>query len=417
MKQQSCPYRIDMAATDIHGENRELREHGAAAPIELPDAVTGWSILDQGLAKRLMMSPDVSKNPRLHWDDYRHGRIPATWPLRAWPDADNALTAEGEDHQRQRRPIASAFSARRVRKLTQDIRRIVDDLLTRLEHHTDEDGVVDFRTHFAWQLPLRVANSLLGVPSHLHDEFRDLVGGIFATNVTGEQAATTRDEMSRLLEELIVYKRQYPGDDITSDLIAAHDDPNGALRSALELLGSFLLLIGAAHETTVNLIHHLVLALLRDRDQLEHIFSGRAIWSDAIEETLGFQAPIANIIPRAAVKDIHDEETGVRIGKGELIVINFAAAGRDPQAMDRPDEFDVTREPKRPHISFGHGVHRCPGETLARLEAEIAVEALLTRFPDIALAEEPQQLTPVASIFGNGHTTLPVRLNVPTTAA
>jgi 2-hydroxy-5-methyl-1-naphthoate 7-hydroxylase len=97
-----------------------------------------------------------------------------------------------------------------------------------------------------------------------------------------------------------------------------------------------------------------------------------------------------------------------------LIIINFAAAGCDPEAVDRPTS-SMSPAPRRPHIRFGHGVHPCPGANLARLEAEIALKEIFDRFPGITLADAPRHLTPVASILGNGRATLPVRLATHTT--
>jgi cytochrome P450 len=167
-------------------------------------------------------------------------------------------------------------------------------------------------------------------------------------------------------------------------------------------------MISAGHETTVNLLDNAVHALLTHPDQLELVRSGKANWSDVIEETLRVEAPVASLPLSYAVEDIEAGE--VRIRKGEAILAVYAAAGRHP-AYHGPtaDSFDVLR-PAKEHLAFGHGVHFCLGAPLARLEAEIALPALFERFPQLALAVGEGELQPVESFISHGHLSLPVRL-------
>ncbi|WP_433425034.1 cytochrome P450 [Microtetraspora malaysiensis] len=166
-------------------------------------------------------------------------------------------------------------------------------------------------------------------------------------------------------------------------------------------------MISAGHETTVNLLGSAVVALLTHPDQLGLVRSGRATWEDVIDETMRWQAPLANLPLRYAVEDISAD--GVQIRKGEAILAGYAAAGRDPGRYGATaDRFDITRPTRRDHLSFGHGVHYCLGAPLARLESEVALATLFDRFPGLAPAVPPAELAPIPSFLSNGYRTLPV---------
>jgi cytochrome P450 len=218
-----------------------------------------------------------------------------------------------------------------------------------------------------------------------------------------------------VLTELVAAKRESPGDDLTSGLIAARDDQDDTALSEQELLDTLVLMVSAGHETTVNLIDNAVHALLTRPEQLAHVREGRAGWDDVVEETLRADAPVASLPLRYAVEDIVLSELGgpegTVITKGEAILASYAAAGRDPERHGKDaDQFDVTRADKE-HLAFGHGVHRCLGAPLGRLEALIALPALFDRFPGLRLAVPAEELTSVDSFISNGHRALPVRIS------
>jgi cytochrome P450 len=212
--------------------------------------------------------------------------------------------------------------------------------------------------------------------------------------------------MYRILGELVAFRRETPGDDMTSLLIATRDEDDGSHLAEQELIDTLMLVISAGHETTVNLLDQALVALLTHPEQLADVLADRVSWEDVIEETLRYEAPVAHLPLRYAVEDI--ELDGVRIGKGEAILASYAAASRDPKVHgETADIFDVSRAMKD-HLAFGHGVHHCLGAPLARLEALVALPAIFARFPDLRLAVDTEALVPVVGFISNGHQELPV---------
>ncbi|WP_446040909.1 cytochrome P450 family protein [Streptomyces sp. SID1121] len=407
-----CPFRIDPAASDIHAEAAALRAGGPAVQVELPGGVVAWSVTETALAKRLLTDDRVSKDAHQHWPAYIRGEISEGWPLRLWVDVRNALTAYGDEHTRLRRLIGPAFSARRVRALTPAIEGIVAELLDELAALPDgPEGYVDLRARFAWLLPLRVVNTLLGVPEEMHEAFRTTMGGLFATDHTPEEAVAGVMAAYEQMAALVAVKQLHPGEDVTSDLVNAKDDETGTGLAQQELLDTLLLLIGAGHETTVNLLDHAIADLLDHTEQLAMAKDGRVPWGDVVEESLRHQAPLASMLMRFAVTDIEDEESGLTFRQDEPIVMNYGAMGRDPAVHgDDAENFDVTRTTRKEHLAFGYGVHYCLGAELARVEAKIALSALFDRFPDLTLAVPAAELRPQESFISNGHRELPVHL-------
>ncbi|MFG2463401.1 cytochrome P450 [Streptomyces sp. NPDC048523] len=400
-------YLLDPTGGDIHGETAALREAGPAARVILPGGIPAWTVTDPDLIRRLLSHPKISKDAYQHWPAYINREIPDDWPLRIWVDVRNALTAYSAEHKRLRRPLAAAFSTRRVRALAPQITDVTRTLLDELAV-TGPDDEVDLRARFAWRLPLQVVNLILGVPDEFHDDFRDSVGALFITTTSPEEGQAAIVRIYELIDKLIGYKRRNQADDITSQLIAAQ---YAGEISEKELADSFILLIGAGHETTVNAIDHAVVNLLTHPEQLALATSGAIGWTQVVEECLRHQAPVATVILRFAVEDVHDETTGLTFGRGDAIAINYAAAGRDPRVHgDSAGQFDITRPTTGKHLAFGHGAHLCVGAEIARIEIRTALEELFARFPNVSLAVDPDQLEPLPSIITNGHTRVPVVL-------
>ncbi|MFC9125937.1 cytochrome P450 [Streptomyces sp. NPDC057099] len=413
---QSHPIVIDPTGRDIHGEATRIRERGPVTPVELPHGVPAWAVSSTPLLKRLLTDPRVSKDPRRHWRRWIDGEVSPDWPLFTWVAVQSMFTAYGTDHKRLRTLVSKAFTARRTNALRPRIEEITAALLDRVAKAGAGGGAdghaVDLREEFCYPLPIQVIGELLGLPEELGDELRVVVDGVFHTSADAAEVADIYDRFYAVLDRLVAVKRAAPGDDLTSALIAAHEEESGTRLSEPELLDTLMLMISAGHETTVNLLDNAVHALLTHPDQLAHVRGGRASWDDVIEETLRAEAPVASLPLRYAVEDLPLGELGgpdgAVIRKGEAILAAYAAAGRDP-GQHGPDAavFDVTRAAKD-HLAFGYGVHHCLGAPLGRLEARVALPALFERFPGLTLAVPVDELRPVDSFISHGHRTLPV---------
>ncbi|MFT7837892.1 cytochrome P450 [Saccharothrix sp. BKS2] len=382
-----------------------MAARGPATLVELPGKVVAWSVTGQETLRRLLGDPRVSKDPRQHWPAYTSGGISEDWPLHLWVSVQNMFTAYGNDHRRLRSLVAKAFTARRVAAMRPWIEQITHRLLDGLDA---AEQPVDLRERFAYPIPIEVICQLFGVRDEARARLRKVVDGVFDTTITAEAAQANAAQLYGIMHELVAAKREDPGDDLTSGLIAVREDDGSKLEEA-ELVDTLILVISAGYETTVNLLDQAITALLTHPEQLAAVRAGTSGWADVIEEALRWQAPIANLPLRYAVEDVELGD-GVVIRRGEAILAAYAAAGRDRSVHgDTADEFDITRADKT-HLAFGYGVHYCLGSPLARMEAEIALPALFARFPGMELAVAPHELKPTHSFISNGHESLPVRL-------
>ncbi|MBP5941862.1 cytochrome P450 family protein [Streptomyces acidiscabies] len=396
--EQQAVYVLDPTGAAREVEHRVLRERGPVTRVDVL-GVEVWAVSEPALLKELLTNPDVSKDARAHWPEF--GEVVTRWPLALWVAVENMFTAYGGNHRRLRQMVTPSFTGHRIKALVPTVERMVAGLLDELP---SGQGVVDLREHLAYPLPIAVISHLLGVPQDRANGFREVVDGVFDTTLTPAQAQANTALLYEKLAQLIRTKRDAPGDDLTSQFIAARDD-DGTGFTEDELLGTMVLMLSAGYETTVNVIDQAITLLLTHPDQLDLVRTERYGWKDVVEETLRLEPAVTHLPLRYALKDIALPD-GTTIAKGEPILASYGAANRHGADAD---VFDITRVDKE-HLTFGHGVHFCLGAPLARLEVTEVLRQLFARFPDVRLAVPPDHLRPLASLISNGHQELPVHL-------
>ena len=294
------------------------------------------------------------------------------------------LVQDPPDHTRLRGLVVKAFTARRVEDMRPRIQQIVDETLDRIIPL----GKMDLIEDFAFRLPVTVICDMLGIPEDHREAFytRARVGGRILDPVPMSpeeiKQANAGSMMSEMyFQQLFELRRKNPGDDLTTQLVQAEEE--GSKLSNEELTANIILLFGAGHETTVNLIGNGLLALHRNPDQLALLKARPKLITNAIEEFLRYDSSV-QASSRVALEDIEDLG-GKRIPKGENVLCLLGSANHDPAVYpDHPERLDITRANVRP-VSFGGGIHFCLGAQLARIEAEIAITTLLRRIPDLRL--------------------------------
>ncbi|MBX6769565.1 MAG: cytochrome P450, partial [Actinomadura rubrobrunea] len=355
----------------------ELLKRGEVVPVALPGDVPATAVTSHRANKAVLSDVTVSKNPD-NWRLWADKQIPDDWPLISWVAPKNMFTADGREHLRLRGPVQEAFRPKRVDAMRPRITAIVHDLLDQIGRDAADGRPVDLKQQFALQLPLRVICDLFGVPEPDRDHIQELCDTAFDQGRPVDHAAAFA-ELRQALANLATAKRRTPGEDVTSVLV---NDPSSTLTSD-ELVDTLVLLVGAGHETTVNLITNAVRALLAHPGQYTLVLArqlcGGSMWpTDLVEETLRWASPIAALPLRYTT--VPTQLFGVTIPAGEALLLCYGAANRDPRRYGPDaDRFDLTR-PSAAHLAFGYGPHYCLGASLARLEARIALEHLLGRF-------------------------------------
>lgn len=259
---------------------------------------------------------------------------------------------------------------------------------------------------FALPLPLTVISELLGIPVAERAQFHLWTKKFLQPPSTLNMllALPSLAALMRYFRQLFAQRRADPRDDLITALVQAEEA--GDRLSEDELLSMVTILIIAGHETTVNLIASGTLALLQHPEQLALLRADPALIRPAVEELLRFTSPVAEATERYAREDVTWH--GVTIPHGALTLGVLASANRDETVFERPDTLDITRQQNR-HLAFGYGIHACLGMPLARLEGQIAINALIQRLPDLQLAVAVDQLRWRATPMVRGLERLPVQ--------
>jgi len=324
-----------------------------------------------------------------------------TDPFRGAPTIE---TADPPVHTRLRRLAAKAFTPSRISGMEPRIRAIAAELLS----HTVPSGEFEAITTFADPLPVRVIAEMLGVPDERQAQFKQWSDAIIASIavVPGSPpppgSVEASDALREFFTEEIYRRRRTPGDDLISVLVGAHDEREAL--NAEELLAFVILLMIAGNETTTNLIGNGLLALGRNPDQLARLRREPQLMASAVEEMIRYDSPVHSTV-RVARKDTNIG--GTEVAARSIVMVLLSAANHDPLQFPEPDRFDLARQPNA-HVGFGEGIHFCIGAPLSRLEASIAFEMILERFPNLRLSSPEPALTYKGALSMRGVSSLPM---------
>lgn len=385
---------------DPHIYYDRWRKHGPVHRVRFPGGAPCWLVLGYAEGRAALADPRLRKSADHLYELFRQKNTRTLTDANAQALAAHMLNTDPPQHTRLRKLVNKAFLPRRVATLRPRIEEITAALLDDMAAHDE----VDLMSVFANPLPVTVICELLGVPVDERDAFQAWTRVLVSSGGTLEERADASQGMTEYLRKLIVDKRIRPGDDLLSELV--QPGPDGDRLDEQELVSMAFLLLVAGHETTVNLIGNGTHALLRNRSQWEALRADPAAIPAAVEEFLRYDGPVG----WATIRYTHEP---VRIGEtdipaGEFVYIALSAANRDPARYDEGDRLDVTATTSG-HLAFGHGIHFCVGAPLARLEAAIAFNALLRRFPNLALADAAFSPHWQHSLLIRGMAELPVR--------
>lgn len=375
---------------------RLLRAGTSLHPLRFEGGEVGWLVTGYGQARAVLNDRRLSLRPwppLLTEDPADHAAYIEMMESTGMRDGE-MLAKDPPEHTKLRRVLAPKFSIKSVSRLTEAVEEVVGRCLDAMEA---AGPPVDLVETFAKPIPQRMHCVLLGVPES-DIPMLELIGSTIGDPGMGiEEILAATDRFRGYLEEVVARKRREPGDDLITHIVE-----NGELTDD-EILGVLVLLFVGGVDTTASMLATGTFALLCHADQLELLRAEPESVDAAVEELMRYLT-VFNIgsLTRTAVEDI--EVDGAVIRAGEMVSVSFLGANRDGERFERPDELDIRRGGKG-QIGFGHGVHVCVGQHLARLEMRIAFARLLERFPDLRLAVPTEEVP----LSGEGALTFAVR--------
>ncbi|WP_328535767.1 cytochrome P450 [Streptomyces sp. NBC_00344] len=382
------------AENDPMGLYEKLRaEHGPVAPVLLHGDVPAWLVLGHGENLYMTRTPSLFSRDSRRWRALQDGTAPADHPLApvfTWQPI--CSFADGADHERLRGAVTDAIA----RIDTRSTRRFINRFSNRLVNDFCQEGRADLVSSFAEHLPMMVMCQLIGMPEAYSEALvqaaRDMIKGT-------ETAIASNAFVMSSITRLVTERRGAPRDDFASRLI---EHPAGL--SDDEVSQHLRLVLIAAYETTANLIANVLRMVLTDPRFRAQLSGGHMTVPEAVEQTLWDEPPFTTIFGRWAVGDT--ELGGQQIKSGDALIVGIAPANIDP--VVRPDP-QASMQGNRAHLAFSGGAHECPGQDIGRAIADVGVDALLMRLPDVELAVEEHELRWTSSLMSRHLTELPVR--------
>ncbi|MET8047286.1 cytochrome P450 [Streptosporangium sp. NPDC005286] len=371
-----------------------LREERPVTRMTYPDGRVGWLVTSYPAVRSILADPRFSSRRELL-------NVPVPFPLmqemRRPADPGMFIRMDPPDHTRYRKLLTAQFTVRRMKQLEPRIHEITEERLDAMEKAGPPQDLV---REFALPIPSLVICELLGVPYSDREEFQQATAVLLNLESAVEDIRAAVARVAAFFARLIELKRAEPADDLLSGLVTG-----GELTD--EELGNIgFLLLAAGHETTANMLGLGTFALLQHPDQLAALRADPSLIDNTVEELLRYLS-IIHIGPiRAALEDV--EVGGELIRAGEVVTLSIQAANRDPSRFTDPDRLDITH-PASGHLTFGHGLHQCLGQQLARVEMRTAFPMLFDRFPDLRLAVPAQEVRMRDTMSIYGVRELPVR--------
>ncbi|MBB5855490.1 cytochrome P450 [Amycolatopsis umgeniensis] len=359
---RGCPF-------DAPAELGKLRDEHPLVRLTYPDGHEGWLATGHAIVREIAADPRFSSRQEL-----LHSPLPGPAAMAVPPPAAPGMfiRMDGAEHARYRKLLTGKFTVRRMRLLTERVERVTAEFLDAMERQGTSTDLV---TAFAQPIPALMICELLGVPYEDHEFFRRNVLPLNMPDASLAEQEAAMNALGEYLYRLVVAKRAAPTDDILGELAATDLTDE-------ELTGMAFLVLGAGLDTTANMLALGTFALLRNPDQLAVLREDPEAIEGAVEELLRYLA-IAHTGVRTAIEDV--EIGGQLVKAGEAVAVSVLAANRDPLKFPEPDRLDVKRKAAG-HLAFGHGVHQCLGQQLARVQMKVAFTGLLARFPALRLA-------------------------------
>ncbi|OEU90225.1 cytochrome [Streptomyces abyssalis] len=365
-RQPGCPF-------DPPAELTDARRHGPISRYTFPGGKPGWLITGFDLVRSVLADPRFSSRKELmrHHPtiDYGDIEVPPAPP-------GEFLLMDEPLHSRYRKPLMGKFTVRRMRLLTERVEQITAGHLDAMEK---AGPPADLVTAFAKPIPAIMICELLGVPYEDRGSFQEQVEMFMNGETSDEDLIAAYTATQDYLAELVAAKRANPTDDVLSDLTDTDLTDE-------ELKGIALILLAAGLDTTANMLALGTFALLRNPEQPAALRADPALADAAVEELLRYLS-VAKTFMRTALEDA--EVGGQIIEAGSPVILSFNTANRDPERFADPHVLDLRRQ-NGGHLAFGHGVHQCLGQQLARVEMRVAFPALFGRFPTLRLAVPPE---------------------------
>lgn len=373
------------------------------APVHWNPSVKGWFVTRYDDVRTVLRDPRFSVEKMAPFADRMGGAKQEKIAFLAEILGGWMVFRDPPAHTRLRQVLQGAFLPRPMAALRPQVEAIAAEILDGLGDRTELELIADF----AMPLPATVIGDLCGVPRERVGDLRRWADDIAKFVLQGRSTPDKYDRSHAALAECVEYYREVvaahrraPRDDLTSLMIAG--GPDGETLSDDEIVSTLVLILFAGHETTTNLIASGMYALLRNPDQMALLEADRSLIPSAVEEFLRYEGPVA-ITARIALEDV--TLSGETIRKGERVYAAVDAAGHDPDRFADPARMDVTRR-RNNHMAFGKGIHLCLGAPLARLEGQVAFEALLDRYTGFELRGDTPEWRD--ELITRGLTALPV---------